>query len=119
MGSGKTEVKPKSWIYQKQKGRPELPRVRRAGYVSDASRRRRGRDADVRRRYLAIAKRYGYDQCGILIPNCYFDSRDWDETVGAGAGTHFRGALEMRGLLLESFGEVIPTRRSIRRSPES
>jgi len=56
MGSGKTEVKPKSWIYQKQKGRPELP-------------------------YLAIAKRYGYDQCGILIPNCYFDSRDWDETV--------------------------------------
>lgn len=22
---------------------------------------------------LVIAKRYGYDQCGILIPNCYFD----------------------------------------------
>ena len=22
---------------------------------------------------LVIAKRYGYDQCGILVPNCYFD----------------------------------------------
>ncbi|KAH8069391.1 hypothetical protein JL721_5948 [Aureococcus anophagefferens] len=26
---------------------------------------------------LVIAKRYGYDQCGILVPNCYFDDLTW------------------------------------------
>ena len=59
MGSGKDEVKSRSWKNGKETRRSLLPR-------------------------LVIAKRYGYDQCGILVPNCYFDGYDkWDAAVSA------------------------------------
>mmetsp|Transcript_27152 Transcript_27152/g.83669 ORF Transcript_27152/g.83669 Transcript_27152/m.83669 type:complete len:582 (-) Transcript_27152:138-1883(-) len=57
MGSGKAAVKQKSWHQSVQERPHMLPR-------------------------LVIAKRYGYDQCGILVPNCYFESQDkWEEKL--------------------------------------
>ena len=58
MGTGKSAVKQKSWHQSRVLRNRILPR-------------------------LVIAKRYGYDQCGILVPNCYFESVDEWERVRA------------------------------------
>ena len=59
MGTGKSAVKQKSWHQSRVLRNRILPR-------------------------LVIAKRYGYDQCGILVPNCYFESVDeWERVMAS------------------------------------